>query len=90
MKRCPKCFATYAEESLRFCRVDGAALVKVADDAQATLPKLPSLNERVPDTGSLTLDKGLPRLSQITFSESIEEYPAWLPNSGEIVFSRER
>ena len=89
MKRCPKCFATYAEESLRFCRVDGSALVTAADDAQATLLKLPALDARVPDTGSLAADRGLPRLSQITFNESIEEYPAWLPNSSEIVFSRE-
>jgi len=90
MKRCPKCFANYADESLRFCRVDGSALVPALDEAQETLLKLPSLPERVPDTGSLNIDQGLPRLSQVTFNESIEEYPAWLPNGNEIVFSRER
>ena len=31
----------------------------------------------------------LPRLSQITFSESIEEYPSWAPNNEDLAFSRE-
>lgn len=31
----------------------------------------------------------LPKLSQITFAEGIEEYPSWSPNGREILFSRE-
>ncbi len=88
MKRCPTCLRTYSEESLRFCRVDGAALSAV--ESQDTLIKLPTLERRTPDTQSLQAEAASPKLSQITFDEAIEEYAAWLPSGNEILFSRER
>ena len=90
MKRCPTCLRTYQEESLRFCRVDGAALTSVTSEAQATLIKLPELERRAPDTQALQAEAASPKLSQITFDEAIEEYAAWLPSGEEILFSRER
>jgi Tol biopolymer transport system component len=86
MKRCPACLRTYQDESLRFCRLDGALLVIAATESQDTLIKLPTIEQRSPTTRSL---QG-PRLSQITFDEGIEEYPAWSPNGSELFFSRER
>jgi Tol biopolymer transport system component len=59
-------------------------------ESQDTLVKLPALERRAPDTRSLHAETALPRLSQITFDEAIEEYPAWLPSGEEILFSRER
>lgn len=90
MKRCPTCLRTYEEESLRFCRVDGAALSPVTDESLATLIKLPTLEGRTPDTQTLQAEPASPKLSQITFDEGIEEYAAWLPSGNEILFSRER
>lgn len=46
MKRCPTCLRAYADETLNFCRADGAYLVADSSplaDAQATLVKLPSI-----------------------------------------------
>jgi Tol biopolymer transport system component len=90
MKRCPTCLRTYQEESLRFCRVDGAALSSVTSEAQETLIKLPDLERRAPDTQALQAEAASPKLSQITFDEAIEEYAAWLPSGEEFLFSRER
>lgn len=47
MKRCPTCQQTYADETLKFCRHDGAALVGdsapfAATESQATRLKLPA------------------------------------------------
>ena len=48
MKRCPTCQQTYADETLKFCRHDGAALVGdsapfvAASESQATRLKLPA------------------------------------------------
>ena len=48
MKRCPTCQQTYADETLMFCRYDGAALVGdsapfvAAPESQATRLKLPA------------------------------------------------
>jgi TolB-like protein/Flp pilus assembly protein TadD len=47
MKRCPTCQQTYADETLKFCRHDGAALAGdsspfMAGESQATLLKLPA------------------------------------------------
>ena len=58
-------------------------------DSRETLIKLPTA-QSAPDTRSLPAERALPKLSQITFDEAIEEYPAWLPNGQELVFSRER
>lgn len=86
MKRCPACHRTYQDESLKFCRVDGTLLVIAAAESQDTLIKLPTIEQRSPTTRSL---QG-PRLSQLTFDEAIEEYPAWSPNGSDLFFSRER
>jgi Tol biopolymer transport system component len=86
MKRCPECYRTYQDESLKFCRVDGALLIIGATESQDTLIKLPTVGPASPTTRSL---QG-PRLAQITFDEAIEEYPAWSPDGSELFFSRER
>ncbi|HKE57724.1 MAG TPA: hypothetical protein VKB46_13515 [Pyrinomonadaceae bacterium] len=86
MLRCPTCSRVYSDDSLNFCRVDGTELTPYDDDARATLVKLPQLGYtstepiRPPD---------LFRLSQITFAETIEQYPSWSPNNEEFAFSRE-
>ena len=87
MKRCPTCLRVYAEESLRFCRVDGAILSLFTVELDQTV-KLGTGEQQSLDTGSL--EPALPKLSQITFDEAIEQCPAWLPDGQEILFSRER
>ena len=89
MKRCPTCEEVYADDSLRFCRNDGAELRLVTSEDKQTLIKLPALAGAAPTTGALSQPPTLPRLSQLTFAEAIEEYPAWSPSGEEIAFSRE-
>ncbi len=89
MKRCPTCEEVYRDDSLRFCRNDGAELRLFAGEDKRTLIKLPALPGAAPTTGSLPQPPTLPRLSQLTFDEAIEEYPAWSPSGEEIAFSRE-
>jgi TolB-like protein/Flp pilus assembly protein TadD len=60
MKRCPTCQQTYADETLKFCRHDGATLIVdsspfVNAESQATLLKLP-----VPANGELAPTAVLP------------------------------
>jgi Tol biopolymer transport system component len=69
--------------------MDGAELSAYAADSQDTLIKLPTLGDISRATDPLRQTPPLARLSQITFAEAIEEYPAWSPNSDEIAFSRE-
>lgn len=89
MKRCPTCEEVYPDDSLRFCRNDGAELRLVSSEDKQTLIKLPILAGAAPTTGPLPQSSPLPRLSQSTFAEAIEEYPAWSPNGEELAFSRE-
>jgi Tol biopolymer transport system component len=89
MKRCPRCEEVYADDSLRFCRNDGAELEHVTGDDKRTLIKLPALGGAASTTENLLQPPTLPRLSQLTFDEAIEEYPAWSANGDEIAFSRE-
>jgi Tol biopolymer transport system component len=89
MKRCPRCEEVYADDSLRFCRNDGAVLRLVTAEDKRTLIKLPALADTAPTTDPLAQPPTLPRLSQLTFAEAIEEYPAWSANGAEIAFSRE-
>src|SRR5512132_2893001 len=89
MKRCPTCEEVYPDDSLRFCRKDGAELRLVSREDRQTLIKLPALAGAAPTTGPLPQPSPLPRLSQLTFAEAIEEYPAWSPNGEELAFSRE-
>ena len=88
MKRCPTCLRVYQDDSVRFCRVDGTILSGITSDSQNTLLKLPRREGQVTETRSL--QEQSPKLSQITFDEAIEEYPAWFPNGIEVLFSRER
>src|SRR6266542_1621788 len=91
MKRCPRCEVVYADDSLRFCRSDGAELEPATAEDKRTLIKLPPLGGAAPapTTEALPQAPALPRLSQLTFAEAIEEYPAWSANGDEIAFSRE-
>ena len=91
MKYCPRCEDSYSDDSLRFCRNDGAELRLVTDEDKRTLIKLPALDGTAPapTTESLSQPLALPKLSQLTFAEAIEEYPAWSANGEEIAFSRE-
>ena len=89
MKCCPTCQHVYHDDSLRFCRHDGSELSAYAADSKETLVKLPRLDDSARATEDVRQAVTPPRLSQITFSEAVEEYPAWSPNSDEIAFSRE-
>ena len=68
----------------------------VSDEAQETLMKLPAIPGKPNATtglGEQTTSRwsnALPKLSQITFDESIEDYPAWSADGDAIIFSRER
>src|SRR5215211_3274454 len=96
MKRCPECRRDYYDDSLLYCLDDGSALLEGpasgADAATAILR-----NVDLTSGLSLGAQTGLvhaspvpvPKLSQITFSESIEQYPAWSPDGKELAFSRE-
>jgi len=89
MKRCPECQRTYSDDSLRFCRKDGSELIGDSGDARETLIKLPA-PASAPATEALPQTPSLPKLSQLTFDEAIEEYPAWSVDGDEIAFSREQ
>ncbi|MEP6741558.1 MAG: hypothetical protein ABJB61_03595 [bacterium] len=89
MKRCPTCLRVYQEESLRFCRIDGT-LLSSATAAESQTLKLNAPEHQALNTESLQPERASPKLSQITFDEAIEEYPAWLPDGESILFSRER
>jgi Tol biopolymer transport system component len=88
MKRCPTCDRWYSDESLKFCRVDGALLSLSTIDSQKTLTKLPALGDER-RTASLNGIQAPLRLSQITFAEAIEEYAAWSADGDHLAFSRE-
>lgn len=89
MKRCPTCFRTYVEESLRFCRVDGTLLAAVSAELLDTL-ELPSVERIAPDTSILQAQPLSRKLSQVTFDDAIEEYAAWMPGGTDILFCRDR
>src|SRR5215217_1427131 len=89
MKQCPTCRSSYPDVSLRYCRLDGTELLDYTADTQETLIKLPTLGDSERSTAVLRQPATLPRLSQLTFTEALEEYPAWSPNSDEFAFSRE-
>lgn len=89
MMRCPKCERVYSDDSLKFCRIDGAELSAYIEDVRETLVKLPTLGDSPLSTARLRRAPVLSRLTQITFAETIEQYPSWSPNSEEFAFSRE-
>lgn len=53
MKRCPSCQRTYLDESLNFCREDGASLVWEDSHGYDSASKLGGASGAVRDTGSL-------------------------------------
>jgi Tol biopolymer transport system component len=89
MKSCPTCRHVYTDNSLRFCRIDGAELTAYSAESDDTLVKLPQLGYGARRTEAPGRAPVLPRLSQITFAEAIEEYPVWSPDAKEFAFSRE-
>jgi Tol biopolymer transport system component len=88
MKECPTCGRVFSNDTLRFCRIDGAALSAGGPDSRETLLRLPRRPDDPATTASLGESRRL-RLAQVTFSEAIEEYPAWSPDGEALVFSRE-
>ena len=87
MKRCPQCRRDYYDDSLLYCLDDGTRLLEgpgLTEDNTVLLPGLSSKHASVP-----VQQFALPKLTQITFSEAIEQYPAWSPNGDELAFSRE-
>src|SRR5678816_3179585 len=96
MKRCPECRRDYYDDSLLYCLDDGSALLEgpaTGDDAATAILRNVDLT-RALELGAQTklvyaAPVPVPKLSQITFSESIEQYPAWSPDGKELAFSRE-
>jgi Tol biopolymer transport system component len=95
MKRCPECRRDYYDVSLLYCLDDGSALLEgpaTVEQRTMILPnrKFAGESQSTPSAEQTPIfPTGLPRLSQITFSDAIEEYPAWSPNNEELAFSRE-
>ncbi len=87
MKRCPECRRDYYDDSLAYCLDDGSALLEgpaSTEDKTVILPDASSAFASVPVS-----QFALPRLSQVTFSDAIEQCPAWSPTGERLVFSRE-
>ena len=95
MKRCPECRRDYYDDTLSFCLDDGTPLLEgpaSAEHKTLFLPGVEFSSESAfkPQAEQTPVPQvGLPRLSQMTFSESIEQYPTWSPNNEEFAFSRE-
>jgi Tol biopolymer transport system component len=96
MKRCPECRRDYYDDSMLYCLDDGTALLEgPASGGEAATEILRGVDltkgMRLGSKTELifTAPVPVPKLSQITFSESIEQYPAWSPNGKELAFSRE-
>jgi Tol biopolymer transport system component len=96
MKRCPECRRDYYDDSLLYCLDDGTALLDgpaSGDEAATAILKDVGLTSGFNPGAQTKLAYAapvrVPKLSQITFSESIEQYPAWSPNGNELAFSRE-
>jgi Tol biopolymer transport system component len=93
MKRCPACRRDYFDDTLLFCLDDGVELLEGPSSAE---PKTKIFRDPVAQYESAFAPNdnaaprsSLPKLSQLTFSDSIEEYPAWSPNGEEFAFSRD-
>ena len=85
MQRCPECRRDYYDDSLLYCLDDGARLL----EGPGTEEKTMILPDRSAALGSVPVFHfSLPTLSQVTFSEAIEQYPAWSPSGEELGFSR--
>jgi Tol biopolymer transport system component len=95
MKKCPTCGRNYADDTLNFCLDDGRPLLDGPSSAEQQTMILPGTEFTAQSAvesqfGLASISQiGLPRLSQLTFSEAIEQYPAWSPSGRELAFSRE-
>jgi len=90
MKRCPECRRDYYDDSLLYCLDDGSALLEGPASTEERTVLLPADKfAGTPSYGSIPIIAQLPKLSQVTFSETIEQYPAWSPTADEFAFSRE-
>lgn len=95
MKRCPECRRNYYDDSLLFCLDDGMPLLEGPASAERETMIMPALGFtretafRPQTEQTSILQTVLPKLSQITFTEAIEQYPAWSPSNDEFAFSRE-
>lgn len=95
MKRCPTCRRDYHDDTLNFCLDDGASLLPGPASAEQQTMILPDAGFTAQSVFSSQFGQasapylGLPKLSQLTFSEAIEQYPAWSPNNQDLAFSRE-
>lgn len=94
MKRCPECRRNYYDDTLLYCLDDGTPLLEgpASEDKTVILPGgefmyASAAGRQTEQPSSVRI--GLPKLSQITFSEAIEQYPAWSPKGEEFAFSRE-
>src|SRR6478672_9959748 len=86
MKRCPECRRDYYDDTLLYCLDDGSKLV---DGPAASESRTLVLSGGDSAGSGSQFQSRLPKLSQITFSESIEQYPAWSPTGEDLAFSRE-
>ena len=85
----------YYDDTLSFCLDDGTPLLDGPASSEEKTILLPSREYAFSSafgfqTGSVSaFPTALPKLSQITFTESIEQYPAWSPEGKRFAFSRE-
>ena len=85
----------YYDDTLSFCLDDGTPLLDgpaSSEEKTVILSGSGYTNASISgfQTGSVSaFQTALPRLSQITFTESIEQYPAWSPEGERFAFSRE-
>ena len=73
MKRCPTCQRVYTDETLKFCRHDGAPLIddsSALTDAQPTLMKLPPGDS---DSVSTKIFRSAPSSGEVVTSSSLTE-----------------
>jgi len=93
VKRCPDCRRDYYDDSLLFCLDDGARLLEgPATEAQTVIfpgAQTGTGYQAIVETGVSVLSFTPPKLTQLTFSEAIEQYPAWSPDGSQLLFCRE-
>src|SRR5438445_211136 len=87
MKRCPECRRDYYDESLLYCLDDGTRLL----DGPSTDNRTVIMGQAPVPSGDVAtrFAASALKLTQITFSDAIEQYPDWAPDGEQVVFSRE-
>jgi Tol biopolymer transport system component len=95
MKRCPECRRDYFDDTLLYCLDDGTPLLEGPASSEEKTVIYPGRGTAASSAFKLQTEQApvfqtaLPKLSQITFSESIEQYPAWSPRADQLAFSRD-